>query len=188
MNTTAHFSPAAQAYAQSLLELAGERGGAGIEQVGQELEGLAQVLKDNRTFQLYLADPGIATEERDASLTAILGGRVSPVVVNFLRLLNQKNRLKLLAEILAAYAWLLEKKLGRVRGTLTVASPLSAGELADVAGKVSKALGKTATLDQKVDDAIIGGLVLQVEDKIIDASVRQQLKSMKSSFLASAPR
>lgn len=185
MNTTAHFSPAARAYAQSLIELSGDPAAVST---GQELAAIRQILADNKPFRLYLADPGISIESREATIKCIFGGRASQLVVNFLGLLNSKNRLRLLEEIIAAYAHLLDAKLGQIHATLTVATALSPADLAEVQSRVSKALGKSATLEQKVDDSIIGGLVLRVEDKIIDASVRQQLKAMKASFLASAPQ
>jgi F-type H+-transporting ATPase subunit delta len=185
MNTTAHFSPAARAYAQSLIELAGD---SAAVSTGQELADIHQILVENKSFRLYLVDPGISIEAREATIKSIFGGRASQLVVNFLGLLNSKNRLRLLDEVIAAYRHLLDTKLGRVQATLTVASALSPADLAEVQSRVSKALGKTATLEQKVDDGIIGGMVLRVDDKIIDASVRQQLKAMKASFLASAPQ
>ena len=185
MNSTAHFSPAARAYAQSLIELAGDQSAAAIR---QELTDIRKILTDNKSFRLYLVDPGISVESRDATIKNIFGGRASALVVNFLGLLNAKSRLRLLDEIIAAYGHLLDAKLGQIHATVTVASALSATDLSEVQARVSKALGKSATLEQKVDESIIGGLVLRVEDKIIDASVRQQLRAMKSSFLASAPR
>src|SRR4051812_12333011 len=182
---TTHHSPTTLSYAQSLLELASEQNQA--EPIGQELGQLAEIIEQQPTFAAYLADPGIAHEERAKVLRETFAGKVSPLMWNFMGVLNLKRRLKEIPAITAAYDDLLDEKLGKIEVDVTVAQKLSSEQLEQVRQRVSQALKKEAVIHQYVDDSIIGGLLLRVQDKLIDASVRSQLNAMREQLLASQP-
>jgi F-type H+-transporting ATPase subunit delta len=177
MTENAHYSPAAASYAQALLELAEAKNQ--IEPVGQELAGLAQVVRGNRAFRLFLADPAIGETERADFLKRVLGANVSPLVMHTLLVMNRKGRSALLGEVIEAYAALMNEKLGRVEVNVTVAKALDEKQLSEVGRRVGEALGKQAIVKQSVDESIIGGLVLRVRDRLIDASVKSQLRTIR---------
>ena len=177
---TEHHSTLARTYAQSLLELAEERGE--LEAVSNDAGAFGEVLEENETFVHFLKDPGISEQERQGVLDSALGG-ANGIFKNFMSLLNTRGRLGELQEILDAFEYLLDQKLGKVEVDVTVAHELSDDELENVRLRVSKAMGKEAVIHQYVDEAIIGGLVLNVGDKVIDASVRRQLQAMKERLL-----
>ncbi len=183
MSHTNHNPPFALSYATALLEMAGDQNQA--EVIGQELRDLKQIVIENRTFHLFLADPSIGHAERAQTLDQIFGGRLSPLMHNFLGVLNQKNRLGTIPQFADAYDDLLDEQLGKVEVDVTVAQRLNADQLEQVRQKVSAALKKDAVVHQYVDDSIIGGLVIRVQDKLIDASVKTQLAAMKEQLLAS---
>ena len=174
-------SPVAAAYARSLLELANERGQT--EQIGREVADLKQVLDDNPTFRQYLADPGIGGDERAATIDKVFAGRADPLLVNFLKVMSAKNRLRLLPEVCDAFDALLDEQLGKIEVDVTVAKKLGDSELDEVRQKVGKALGKDAVIHQYVDESILGGLILRVGDQLIDGSVRRQLEAMRERLL-----
>src|SRR4051794_37827378 len=97
--TTTHYSPTAVSYAQSLLELAGDRASS----IGQELADLRQVVDTNPTFAAFLADPAIGDTQRVGVLERVFKGKIDPLLWNFLGVLNNKGRLGILAEIVGAY-------------------------------------------------------------------------------------
>src|SRR5436190_1378056 len=107
-----HLSPTAIAYARSLLELATERRQA--EPIGAEMRDLKSILDANPTFRAFLADPGISETEHGEVLNRIFGGKVSPLVMQFLSVLNAKGRLRLMGNIAEAYERLLDDQLGKV--------------------------------------------------------------------------
>jgi F-type H+-transporting ATPase subunit delta len=181
-----HASPVAVAYAQSLLELASERNQA--EAAGQELAALAQIVDENPTFREVLTNPSVSIEERARLLDKVFRNNVSELVFNTLGVLNQKNRLGLISQIAQGYADLLDEKLGKVEVDLTVAQKLSPEQLEQARQRIGKALGRDAVVHQYVDDGVLGGVVLRVGDKLIDASVRYQLQAMKEQLLAAAPK
>jgi F-type H+-transporting ATPase subunit delta len=183
---TTHHSPIVLAYAQSLLELASEQNQ--VEPIGKELEQVAELIAENPTFATYLADPAIGHEERAGMLKKVLGGKVSPLLWNFLGVLNLKGRLKYIPEMALAYDDLLDQKLGKIEVDVTVAQRLSPEHLEQVRQRVSQVLGKEAVIHQYVDESVIGGLLLRVQDRLIDSSVRSQLHSLKHQMLSSTPK
>lgn len=175
-------NPTAVAYARSILELANEQNQAA--EFGQELAAIGELLRQNPSFSEFLADPGIAASERTAALDKLFRGRASPLVMNLLGVLNTRGRLNLLPAVTDAYGVLLDEQLGNIEVDVTVAQKLDSAQLEEVRRRVGEALGKNAVVHQYVDDAIIGGLVLRVEDRLIDASVRSQLEAMRERMLA----
>ncbi len=113
MQQNTHHSPTVLAYAQSLLELAEEQNQ--IDAIDQELGQIREVLDQNPTFVAYLADPGISHEERSKVLKDTFANQVSPLLWNFMGVLNLKGRLKLLSEISAAFDDLLDESTARLK-------------------------------------------------------------------------
>ncbi|WP_428939410.1 ATP synthase F1 subunit delta [Fontivita pretiosa] len=182
MPKTIHRSPLAVAYATALLEVAAEQHTE--QQVAQELSDLAQVIREDRVFALFLRDPAIARSEREQVLARVFGDQLSPLINNFLRVLNARGRLGLLPDVAEIYEDLLDERLGKIEVDVTVPQKLSGELLEEVRRRVSAALNKDAVVYQYVDDSIIGGLVLRVQDKLIDASVKAQLEMLKRRLLA----
>jgi F-type H+-transporting ATPase subunit delta len=174
--------PHAVAYARSLLELADAQGLA--EQVGAELADIRQVLLENRPFQLYLRDPAVSTDARGAAIKRIFAGRVHPLVLNTMGVMNAKGRLGILDAVCTAYDDLLDQKLGKVEVDVTVARRLAADELEQVRQRIGQALGREAVVHQYVDESIIGGMVLRVQDRVIDGSIKAQLEALRRKMLA----
>jgi F-type H+-transporting ATPase subunit delta len=181
-----HTSPLATAYARSLLELGNEQNQA--EPIGQELVDLEKVLESDSTFETFLSSPAIGEVERGQVIEKVFRGRVSPLLANFLGVLNRKGRLALLRQIAAAYQELLEDQMGLIEVDVISAQRLTAEQLEEVRKKVSAALKREAVVHQYVDESIIGGLLIRVEDKLLDASVKAQLRAIRRQLLAARPR
>lgn len=177
-------SPLAVAYARSLLELAIEQNVA--EPVGAELAQLRQVVVDHDDVRRFFESPGIGEADRAGVLDRAISKSASPLVGNFLKVLNQRDALRSFIQIASAYQSLLDTHLGKVDVQLTVAVRLGDNELENVRRRIGTALGKDPVVHQQVDDSIIGGMILQVEDRIIDASVRRQLQTMKDQLVQPA--
>jgi len=186
MAQTNHNPTYAIAYASTLLELANERQQA--DTVAADLVSLSEILDQNPTFRDFLRDPSISEQERADTLKRVFDGKIVPLLGYFLELLNAKRRLGDLEQIASTYQDLLDTQRGRIEVDVTVANKLSNEQLEEVRQKVSAALKRDAIIHQYVDESIIGGMVLRVEDRLIDASVKTQLAEMKKQLLASAPR
>jgi F-type H+-transporting ATPase subunit delta len=181
-----HTSPLATAYARSLLELANEQDQA--EPIGQELADLEKVLESDPAFETFLSSPAIGEVERGQVIEKVFRSRVSPLLANFLGVLNRKGRLGLMRQIATAYQQLLEDQLGLIEVDVISAQRLTPDQLEEVRRKVSAALKREAVVHQYVDESIIGGLLIRVEDKLLDASVKAQLRAIRRQLLAARPR
>ena len=185
MHKDNHQSPAAIAYAKAMLDLANENKSAPT--VGQELRDIRQIVDTNPNFAQILSDPAISTEDREKLLRSVFEGKASQLVLNFLLLLNKKGRLKMLAAIGGAYDDLLDEQQGLTEVDITVAESLNAKQLENVKQRIGEALKREAVVHQYVDPSIIGGLILRVQDQLIDGSVRAQLAAMRQRLLAARP-
>lgn len=177
----------ALSYANALLELADEQK-AWPEALAKDLGGLRELVGSNETFRLYLSDPSISSEERWTVLRKVLQGQVSPLLLQFMGVLNEKNRLGLLTQIADAFDAILDEKLGKVEVDLIVAHKLSPDELQQATQRITQALKREAVVHPYVDESIIGGIIVRVGDKLIDASVKHQLHAIKEKLLASKPK
>jgi F-type H+-transporting ATPase subunit delta len=177
-----HTTPLSTAYARSLLELANEKNQA--REIGQELEELAGIIDANPLFATFLSNPAIGETERGALVEKVFSGRVSALVMNFMLVANRKGRLGQLRQIASTYSELLDQQSGIVEVDVYAAQKLSDEELGQVRQKVGGALKREVVLHQYVDESIIGGLVLRLEDQLLDASVRAHLKAIRRQLLA----
>jgi F-type H+-transporting ATPase subunit delta len=174
-------------YAKALLQLATKHNQA--DGVRDELKALGEVLGKSTAFRAVIADPAVSTGVRQNLLSKTFGGgRLSPVMLNFLGLLNSKSRMNLLPEVIETYQDLLDEQRGIIEVDVTTAHRLTPEQLETVRERVSAALKRNAVVHQYVDESIIGGLVLRVQDKLIDASVRNQLEMMRRQLLQSTPK
>lgn len=180
------YTTVATQYARAMLDLANQRQQAA--DMAGELRALKDIVEQNPTFGLFLKDPAIGVDERLATLERIFKSRVSPLAMNFLGVLNEHGRLGLIPAIADRYQEMLDRQLGNVAVEVTVAQPMDPATLETVRQRISNALGKNAQLRQHVDESIIGGLVMRVDDKLMDGSVQAQLAAMKRKLMAAAPR
>jgi F-type H+-transporting ATPase subunit delta len=179
-------SPAATAYAKSLLDLA--NGQSVAWEVASDLTGIRSALDADPSLEQFFANPSVSPTAREPLLAKAFEGRVQPLVWNFVRLVNQKGRLGLLRQIEATYKTLIDEQFGKIEVEVTTAQPLDEAALEEVRRAVGESLKRDATVKPKVDESIIGGLIVRVQDKLIDASVRAQLAALKQQMLAARPK
>lgn len=184
MPTRIHYSPVAASYAEALLQLADDDQRA--QPVGQELNAVHEIISNNPNFGLFLTDPAITHERRGQMIDRVFQGNLSKLMQNFLGILNEKGRIGLLAEIVAAYHDLINRQLNRIEVTVTVAGKLGDEHLEQVRKRIGEALKKDVTIHERVDESILGGLMLNIQDRLIDASVKSQLQLMRQQLMRPA--
>jgi F-type H+-transporting ATPase subunit delta len=172
----------ARVYAEALMAAAGSQADA----VGDDLDALvADVLEKHPNADRFLASGAINRKTKATVLQAAFGEGVSEVLRNFLGVLNNKTRLGLLRAIAAAYRKLRDEAAGRVRVRVTSAVPLSDDQLSKLKSTLSGQLDGVPVLDTRTDPDLLGGLVVQVGDRVYDSSVRTRLDSLRNHLMAS---
>jgi len=170
-------------YARSLYELAEAKGGrAMIEGCLSELEDILELARGNPRFGEFLASRVLPVKDRAESLTKIFTGKASDLTVRFLQILNQKGRLSHLPAIAAAYDQIVQEKFGRIEVDVYTASPISPDELKLIRERLQKALGKEPIVHPYTDESMIGGVRIQIGDKLIDGSLSTQLRKLRDQL------
>jgi F-type H+-transporting ATPase subunit delta len=170
----------ANRYAKAIFELASEEGR--IEEWSRELALIRAVL-DDPDAQAILANPSVPVETRLEAVEALDLPGIGPRGLNLMRLLVAGRRVERIDEIVERYEVLADEAAGRVRASVTTAIPLSDADREQLAGDLSTQLGKDVRLVAHVDPAILGGLVLQVGDRLTDASVAARLDQLRRQVL-----
>ncbi len=176
----------ARIYASALFEEAERTGGqADIESTLAELEDILAIAREDAQFSEFLTSQILAPDKRRDSLRAIFGGKVSPLTLNFLLVLNDKGRLDHLGAIAAAYDERLQDRFGRIEVDVYTAAPIDTDQASAIEGRLRDVLGKEPVLHRYVDESMLGGLRLRIGDQLVDASVATQLRRMRERLGAS---
>lgn len=164
-----------------MLDLSIEKGQ--LEQVYADMQWLQSVCKSNRDFVNLLKSPIITGDKKIKILKAVTGGTFTVITTAFYALLINKGRESNLPEIATAFITQYKeyKKINTLK--ITTASPLSNEVKSAIIEQVKKTGGyENIELEEKVDKNIIGGFVLQVGDKMIDATIAYELKAIAKQF------
>jgi F-type H+-transporting ATPase subunit delta len=171
----------AQRYAQALFGAAlGE--GSEIE-VGKDLDALIGMGEKLPTLRLFLEAPNIKESLKHEVLDKALGPSAQPLTVRFIHLLLDKRRMLLFRPAAEAYIALLREHLGRVEAKVTSAVRLSKGQLDGVRVALEAHTGKQADITPYVDPSVLGGVMVQWGDQILDDTVRTRLNEIRERLL-----
>lgn len=170
--------PSARRYAQALFDLAAERGRQGEWQA--QLRD-ATAAASEPSVALYLGLPRVPVEDKLDAVRQLLEG-YDPMVVNAVQLLTQRRALDALPDVAAAYDALLNESMGRVPVSVTSAVALSDPQRSRLSGELERVLRGDVVLDLREDEGLLGGLIVQVGDQVIDGSVRTRLDSMRRTL------
>ena len=136
-------------------------------------------------LQVFFFSPYFSSnEKRDGIKKTITGA--NPELVNFLELLAEKHRMPALFRIRKRFDELWDEENQRLEVTLTSAVELDPSVVESVGAEIERKTGKTIELTSEVDESIIGGLVLQVGNRVLDASIRNRLEKLRREVAQAA--
>ncbi|MGE4552441.1 MAG: ATP synthase F1 subunit delta [Desulfovibrionaceae bacterium] len=168
-------------YAKALYAVADKQGK--LEAFGAQLSGLADALSQAPEAQRFFRNPVFTPAEKKAVLEKLASDlAMDPVVKNFCDLLADKERLAELAAIAADFKKMLEAKQGVISGEMLTVSPLSPERQKDLVDRLEKQTGRKLVLDFAAAPEILGGVVLKMGDRVLDASLRAQLNMLKEQI------
>jgi F-type H+-transporting ATPase subunit delta len=173
----------ARVYAEALFDVAKENGD--LDRVREELGEFADVLSDDREMQVFFFSPYFSSAEKREGLEKAVSG-ASEEFVNFLDLLTEKHRMPLIFRINRQFDEMWKRENRQLDVTLTSAVELDPKVVKDVGAAIEKQTGRSVELDSRVDDGILGGLVLQVGNMVLDASIRNRLEKLRKSVARAA--
>ncbi|NJL14736.1 MAG: ATP synthase F1 subunit delta [Microscillaceae bacterium] len=167
-------------YAKPLIELAEEKNA--LDQVYADLELYRDTIQRNPELRAVMLDPVIHGMKKLGILEKLFKDKVHPLTYSVIELLSRKNREEIFYDICAAYSKLYNEKKGILHVRVQTPIPLDESQQKALQAKLAQQLQKTIVLLEEVKPDLIGGLVLLIEDKIIDNSIRSSLKRLKKKF------
>lgn len=166
----------ARRYARALLELAIEKGDpAGL---ARDLRLAADLLEAHAELQKVLAHPAVPAERKRAIATAVFKG-APELFSRLLQLLVERQRTLLLPDIARAYATLWNAHRNVVAAHAVTASPLAGEQATALATALGRATGKTVEIENAVDADVLGGVLVEMEGRTFDGTVRGRLNSLR---------
>jgi F-type H+-transporting ATPase subunit delta len=174
---------AARVYAEALFEAGRDRGK--LDGLHEQLGQFVDVLDRNRDLQVFLFSPYLSTADKKEGLRrAVIGAE--PELSNFLELLVEKHRMPEIFRIRRELDELWKKENRRIDVTVTSAVELDPAVVGKIGQEVERQTGEEVDLASRVDEGILGGLVLQVGNMVLDASIRSRLEKLRQSVATAA--
>lgn len=169
-------SASARRYARALFELAQESGDS--DRWSASVELVRALLTDPKVRGL-VRNPTIPVEQRQSAVEAVAMPEMGPEAWNLTRLLIAANRTDVIDDVATEFERLTDQAAGRVRATATAAVELSAEEAKRLGDELAQRLGREVRLQVRVDPRVLGGLVLQYGDRLLDASLASRLQQLR---------
>ncbi len=168
-------------YSKAFFSLAKEKDLIGELQKDAEL--ISSVSSSSSDFILLIESPVIPVSEKMKVLKVIFEGKINLFSLNFLLLITQNRREKNIPGIFRVLEELYRKDLGIKTAVLTTAKPLNEALVDQIQQSLEIEFGAKIQLTQNIDEGLIGGFVLRVDDSQYDASISSQLKKVKEKLL-----
>ncbi len=169
----------ASRYAKALLELAIEQ--QKLEIIESNMSRILEAAKETNEFQVFLDSPIINLDKKVAVLNSLFG-EFEPLTLSFLALITKNGRERLITEIAQSYISQVKEFKGIIPISITSARKLDEATKATILAKINASVTGTLEITELIDESLIGGFIVTMGDKQIDASVASQLARMKQQL------
>jgi F-type H+-transporting ATPase subunit delta len=177
-------SKAARRYANAFLITALEKDS--LEKAKDDILLIKNTLDQSSELRLFLRSPIIKKEQKRSALEAVFEKKISPLSVNLLRILSEKSREPLLGDITRHFLELYNKHHGIIEVQITSSTKLDDKQLTALVNKLESVTGKKVEASISVDEDLIGGLTVRIDDTVVDGSVKYKLNELKERFTSAA--
>ena len=169
-------------YSRAMFLLAQEEGK--LVEYGQELQSLASDIEGTPELKAYLESPMIPRQAKQEAVQKIFAGELSPMVLNFLHLLLDKQRISSLGEIVRQYENFSNEAQGIIVADVTTARDLSDSLGERLMAKLGEITGKKIKRRKHLDEKLLGGAGVRMGDRLIDGSLKSRMKALEAQLLA----
>lgn len=174
---------AARVYAEALFEAGKDRGK--LDALQSQLGQFVDAVDRSRDLQVFLFSPYLSTADKKEGLERAVSG-AEPELTNFLELLVEKHRMPEIFRIRREFEELWKKENRRLDVTVVSAVELDQAIVDKIGQEVERQTGEAVELSSRVDDGILGGIVLQVGNMVLDASIRSRLEKLRKTVATAA--
>lgn len=170
----------AQRYANALMEFSGEK--LSKEDIFSQIKDVQTSLNNSDDLQKVMSSPIVSNDEKKGVINKIFGNNINEIVLNFLNFLIDKNRFNIFNSIVKEYKNELNRQNGLLEIKIVSAIELNDNEKAMIKVKLQKILNKEIELDWATDSSLIGGLVFEAGDNIVDCSLQHKLQEINKEI------
>lgn len=174
---------AAHVYADALFEVGRDKGK--LDVLREQLTQFADTVDRDRDLQVFFFSPYLSSAEKREGMKRAISG-AEPELVNFLELLVEKQRMPEIFRIRREFDELWKRENRRIDVTVTSAVELDPAVVSKIGQEVERQTGEEVDLVSRIDDGILGGIVLQVGNMVLDASIRARLEKLRKSVATAA--
>ncbi len=168
-------------YATALFELARENDA--IDAVSADLDRFNVLVAQNPDLDRLIRSPVFGAEEQTRAIGAILERMgLGGISANFLKVVASNRRLFAIGDMIRGFAALAARHRGEVTAQVTVAEKLGDAHLQSIREALKSVSGKDVQIDVRIDPAIIGGLVVKLGSRMVDASLKTKLNSIRHAM------
>lgn len=172
----------AQRYADALVRIAKE-GKLTFEKISKDLNLVKEILTSSKDLNEVLVNPVVSIEDKKEILDKVFSSEIDVLVINLLKLLTDKNKFNIFDEVLEAYNKSIDSvnNIKRVLVTSAVTMPEDAKNR--LKQKLEEKLKANVVLDLNINKDIIAGLVIKIDDNVIDMSLKHKLEDLSKSII-----
>jgi F-type H+-transporting ATPase subunit delta len=168
-------------YATALFDLAQEQNA--LDPVLADVGRFEAMIAESEDLRRLVRSPVFSSEEQLAAITAVLDrAGIKGVAANFLKLVARNRRLFAVEGMIRGFRALVAEHRGEETAKVTVAEPLTDARLGEVRDTLRQITSKDVKVDVKVDPRIIGGIIVQLGSRMVDASVRTKLSAIQHAM------
>ena len=174
---------ASKKWAKALIELTQEDESISKDAVLSDIRSVAETFKSSDELSNVINNPSISTEEKQIVICKLFQDKVLPLVYNFLFALNLKKRMNIIEDIANEFEKELEELKNIVRVDITSAIDISEERKAEIKNRVAEKLQKDVKVSWGVDADIIAGLIFNIDDTVVDNSIKHKLDKLSESIV-----
>ncbi len=171
-------------YGEALFEIAMEAGTDKTDDLLSQVQQVSTVLKENPEFDKLMLHPGVPKQDKITAMENVFKGRVSDELTGLMEIVIQKERYSDLQEIFAYFIDRVKEAKGIGVAHITSAVPLNKEQQAATVAKLLETTKyRSIETDFTVDEALIGGMIIRINDRVVDSSVRSKLNDLTRQLL-----
>ena len=168
-------------YGTALYEVAEDAGK--LESIFEDLKNITAVFKENPELKKLLLLPTIPLKEKKGVAKEIFFSKVEPETLSFIQILLERRRVGAWDGIVKQFSKIKDGKDGITKGIVYSVIPLSEDSLKKLEDESGRTLSKQVKLENRIDETLIGGVVIYIDGKLIDVSIKKRLDNLKRVML-----
>ncbi len=171
----------AQRYADALVKIARD-GKLTFEKISKDLNLIKEILEQSKDLQAVLINPVVSVDDKKEIIEKVFKKEIDILIINFLKLLTDKNKFDVFEDVLEAYNKAIDSINNIKKVSVTSAVTMPKDAQSRLKQKLEEKLNANVVLDLNINKDIIAGLVIKIDDNVIDMSLKHKLEDLSKSI------